>query len=91
MRKIGTSRLLYCGISAFCLPIAAQAQVPTPVTADSNIGTTDIVVTATRRQERLQDVPMSVSVATGEQLQKFNIFDVKDVSQLTPGLELTDT
>ena len=91
MRKIGASRLLYCGISAFCLPVAAQAQVPTPVTADSNIGTTDIVVTATRRQERLQDVPMSVSVATGEQLQKFNIFDVKDVSQLTPGLELTNT
>jgi len=34
---------------------------------------------------------MSVNVATGEQLQKFKIFDVKDISQLAPGLELTNT
>ncbi|HUD90884.1 TonB-dependent receptor [Sphingobium sp.] len=48
-------------------------------------------MTATRREEKLQDVSMSVNVATGEQLQKFNIFDAKDVSQLAPGLELTNT
>ncbi|WP_196221835.1 TonB-dependent receptor [Sphingobium sp. CAP-1] len=34
---------------------------------------------------------MSVNVATGEQLEKFKIFDVKDVSQLAPGLQLTNT
>ncbi|WP_375194158.1 TonB-dependent receptor [Sphingobium sp.] len=64
------------------LPLAAEAQT-TPEA--------DIIVTATRREEKLQDVPMSVNVATGEQIQKFNIFDAKDVQQLAPGLELTNT
>lgn len=38
----------------------------------------------------LAPVPMTVNVATGEQLEKFKIFDVKDVQQLAPGLELTN-
>ncbi|WP_176502323.1 TonB-dependent receptor [Novosphingobium sp. Chol11] len=59
--------------------------------AGAETSTSDIIVTATRREERLQDVPMSVNVATGEQIQKFNIFDAKDVQQLAPGLELTNT
>jgi len=33
---------------------------------------------------------MSVDVASGETLQKLAIFDVKDVQQLSPGLELTN-
>jgi iron complex outermembrane receptor protein len=56
---------------------------------DSSEG--EIIVTATRQSQRLQEVPMSVNVATGEQLEKFKIFDVKDISQLAPGLELTNT
>lgn len=51
----------------------------------------EIIVTAQRRSESLKDVPMSVNVATGTQIQKLNIFDVKDISQLAPGLELTNT
>jgi len=51
----------------------------------------EIIVTATRRNETLQNVAMAVDVATGEKLQRLNIFDAKDVSQLAPGLELTNT
>jgi len=51
----------------------------------------DIIVRATRRAESLQKVPMSVNVATGDALQKLNIIDVKDVQQLSPGLELTNS
>jgi len=50
----------------------------------------EIIVTATRREESLRDVAMSVDVASGETLQKLAIFDVKDVQQLSPGLELTN-
>ena len=92
MNKDQRSRfaLLLCGISGFALPFAAQAQEAAAVSS-SPVSGDDIVVTATRRQERLQDVSMSVNVATGEQLEKYNIFDVKDVAQLSPGLELTNT
>lgn len=51
----------------------------------------DIIVTATRREQSLQDTPLSVNVATGEQLEKLSILDTKDIGRLAPGLELTNT
>ena len=51
----------------------------------------DIIVTATRREQTLQDTPLSVNVATGEQLEKLSILDTKDIGRLAPGLELTNT
>lgn len=74
---------LLCG-AAMIVPTAAWAQ-------DAADGGGEIVVTATREARSLQSVPMSVNVATGEQLQKLNIFDAKDVQQLAPGLEMTNT
>jgi iron complex outermembrane receptor protein len=85
MKRATRAALLCAGVSAFAVPALAYAQ------AGSENSTSDIIVTATRRAENLQDVPMSVNVATGEQLEKFKIFDVKDVSQLAPGLQLTNT
>lgn len=74
---------------------SATANEPAPpetnVAAPVNAASGDIVVTANRRAQALQDVPMSINVATGEQLQKLQIFDAKDVQQLAPGLELTNT
>jgi iron complex outermembrane receptor protein len=90
--KFGTHKLsLLIGGSmlAMFVPTVASAADQAPA-AEAAVGN-DIVVTATRQQLRLQDVPMSVNVATGEELQKFKIFDVKDISQLAPGLELTNT
>ena len=85
MKRVKRTALLCASVSAFAVPGVAFAQ------AGAETPTSDIIVTATRREERLQDVPMSVNVATGEQLEKFNIFDAKDVQQLAPGLELTNT
>jgi len=86
--------LLCCSIGVFAVPAIARAadadQPQTDPQAASEI-MPDIVVTATRQSQKLQDVAMSVNVATGEQLEKFKIFDVKDVQQLAPGLELTNT
>jgi iron complex outermembrane recepter protein len=85
MKRVKRTALLCASVSAFAVPGVAFAQ------AGAENPNADIIVTATRREERLQDVPMSVNVATGEQLEKFNIFDAKDVQQLAPGLELTNT
>jgi len=85
----------YHRISAFMfggslLAMASTAQAQSAA-SEETVSSNDIIVTATREATRLQDVPMSVNVATGEDLEKFKIFDVKDVSQLAPGLELTNT
>lgn len=87
------SLMICCSVAALAMPAAAQAQDANKQAkaSDAPATTNEIVVTATRQSQRLQEVAMSVNVATGEQLQKFAIFDVKDVSQLAPGLELTNT
>jgi iron complex outermembrane receptor protein len=51
-------------------------------------GLEEIVVTATRRTELLKNVPMAVDAISSNDLQKKEIFDIKDVSQLAPGLVL---
>lgn len=64
------------------LPVAAK-----PSTADDNtLG--EIVVTARRQSENLQNVPVSVQVVTGEAIQKLAITRGEELSKLAPGLNL---
>ncbi|KMS51944.1 hypothetical protein V474_02545 [Novosphingobium barchaimii LL02] len=73
------------------LPALATAQTAPPATpqaASSSID--DIVVTARRESEVLQDIPVSVQVVTGDRLQKLAITSVEEVSKLAPGLTLVN-
>ncbi len=45
----------------------------------------DIVVTARRTSERLQDVPLSISVVTAQDLRRNGIDDLSDIGQRVPG------
>jgi iron complex outermembrane receptor protein len=49
-------------------------------------GLQEIVVTAQKREESLQSVPMSIAAFTGESLEQQGIFDLKTLSERTPGL-----
>ncbi|MDP9065217.1 MAG: TonB-dependent receptor, partial [Pseudomonadota bacterium] len=49
-------------------------------------GLQEIVVTATRREERLQDIPQSVTAFTQENLDVQGLRNIDDVTRLTPGL-----
>ncbi|MCB2066024.1 MAG: TonB-dependent receptor [Erythrobacter sp.] len=91
MRKTVLSRtaILCCGVSALVAPQFAMAQDADGDEAAAR-GANTITVIATRDARDLQDVPMSVDVASGEDLERLRIFDVKDISQLAPGLELTN-
>ncbi|EZP71719.1 putative TonB-dependent receptor [Sphingomonas paucimobilis] len=74
------------GASPFAIASAAQAQTE----QSANSGVADIVVTATRQEKSLQDTPAAVDVVTSEDIRDLNIFDVKEVQNLAPGLELTN-
>jgi iron complex outermembrane recepter protein len=50
-----------------------------------------IVVTAQKRKENLQDVPVVVTVVNKQLLQDSGVRDIKDLSKLTPGLTVTST
>lgn len=55
--------------------------------SDSSDKIADIVVTAQKRSERLNDVPMSVSAATGETLVNRGISDTMDLGKLVAGFK----
>lgn len=48
-----------------------------------------IVVTATKREQTLQDVPVAVSVTTAETIERAQIRDLKDLQSLVPALRVT--
>ena len=49
----------------------------------------EIIVTASKRAQTLQQVPIAVSVVTGEVLEKAQIQDIKDLQSLVPSLRIT--
>ncbi|HEX8442690.1 MAG TPA: TonB-dependent receptor [Allosphingosinicella sp.] len=49
---------------------------------------TDIVVTARRRAESLQDVPIAVTAYSGEALERQGALDITDISDTTPNVTL---
>ncbi|TWC99621.1 iron complex outermembrane receptor protein [Sphingobium sp. AEW010] len=51
----------------------------------------EIVITATRRAESLQDVPIAVTALSGMQLQSAGVTNTQGIEQLTPGLVMAQT
>ena len=87
--------LLASSVFAFALAAPAFAQdAPTadPPESPSSVGTGaqddgDIIVTARRRRETVQDVPIAISVVGGEHLDNTGSFNVGRLQQLTPTLQ----
>jgi iron complex outermembrane receptor protein len=48
----------------------------------------EIVVTATKRAEAVQDVPIVINAVTGDQLEELGVFDTDDIVNLFPNLHL---
>jgi iron complex outermembrane receptor protein len=46
----------------------------------------DVVVTARRRQETLQEIPASVTAISSETIERGGVRNIEDVARLTPGL-----
>lgn len=64
---------------------AQQAEISDTPAASPN----EIIVTAQRRAESVQDVPISVQAVTGDTLVKTGISDTSGLAQITPTLNFT--
>lgn len=71
-------------------PVAAQntTPAPSPAVEAEEAAPGDILVTARKREERLQDVPASVTAFGQERLQNLGIRDITEVSLQTPGFAM---
>jgi iron complex outermembrane receptor protein len=52
---------------------------------------TEIIVTAQKRAQNIQDVPISVIALSAQQLKDGGVTDIKNLQALTPGLTVTST
>ncbi len=60
------------------------------VTSETPVGN-DVVVTATRRSERLSNVPIAVSAVSQASLQNSGATDIRQLQQLAPSLNVSST
>ena len=89
--KTAVRTALLAGAAALALPGAAIAQdadadedVAAEEEADSNV----IIVTATKREQTLQEIPVAVSVTTAETIERAQIRDLGDLQTQVPSLRV---
>nr|WP_298728902.1 TonB-dependent receptor [uncultured Steroidobacter sp.] len=85
----------YASRGALRLSIAAilAAQLPTPASAQASneasvTSIESVVVTARRREESLQDVPVAISALTADQLQTQNVRTLEDMTAFAPNIKV---
>lgn len=72
---------------AMSLPLYAQdTSSGAPGASEEN--SNDIIVSARRRSETLQDVPQTVNAVSSETIQKLRINNAADIAQIVPGLTI---
>ena len=72
---------------ATAMPSIASAQTANEETATTG-GLATIVVTAERREDTIQDVPLAISAVSGDDLAEANIYDTEALASTVPGLVL---
>jgi iron complex outermembrane receptor protein len=77
--------------AALCLTTAIGAAVATPSLAQEDATLDTVIVTARRMDERLQDVPISITVFNQDQLNKRNVTSGADLQAYTPSLTANST
>ncbi|MCL4672516.1 MAG: TonB-dependent receptor [Sphingomonadaceae bacterium] len=87
----GRRPLLLAGAAAFAfsIPTAAFAQDAGGEEEAANDFGNEIVVTATKREQTLQETPISVSVTSGETIEQAQIRDVLDLQTVAPSLRVS--
>jgi iron complex outermembrane receptor protein len=86
-------KVFILGCSMLVVPGTSAAAAAAGAEAAANAGSTieELVVTATRREERLQDVPIAVTALSAKQLENQGVTSAQDLTRVSPGLIYTTT
>lgn len=94
--EAGSLLLTALGALGYVLPAAAQtAQTAQTIhlaeapAGDQGVTLDEIVVTARRREESLQDVPVSITAISGAQLEQQGLTSVQDLRTVAPGVNIS--
>lgn len=82
-RLLSTTALFTLALAGIVAP-PAMAQVQPP--EDSDV----VIVTATRREENVQDTPLNIAAVGGAQIEEQGFTDIADVLAYVPGINVVD-
>lgn len=89
----GRAKALYLLGLSCCVPalspVAAQAEQGAAQAPMAGAG--DIVVTARRREERLQDVPVAVTALNAEAIERQGVVSVQDIRRIAPSTNVSQS
>ena len=77
-----------CAVAQLATAMVAQAQTADGSADKQGSDLTEVVVTATRRAERLQDVPLSITTLSQKELTSRGIVGYEGLAHETPGIVL---
>ena len=67
----------------------ASALISGPVSSQG-AGLEEVVVTATRRAESIQDIPINITAISSQLIERQRLTDLSDIARIVPGLTLID-
>lgn len=77
------------GLAAMACCLAAPAIAQNADNADNKSASDDIIVTATRRADSIQKVPVSVTAVTARAIERIGAKDLEDLARTVPSLVVT--
>jgi iron complex outermembrane receptor protein len=92
---LSRSKLALFGAAATTVILAMQiseanaADAAATAQASSSVTVGELVVTAQKRQENIQSVPMSITAASGDTLTKLGVVDTSQLIKIVPGFNYT--
>ncbi len=84
MPRIRSYNALHLFLGASALALSGQAFAQTEASSDT--GLADIVVTAQKRAQNLQEVPIAISAISADKIEQLSISDSRDLSGLAPNV-----
>lgn len=88
---MNTRLIASAGVAALAMASSSAAFAQASDANEETVGLTDIVVTAQKRAENVQDVPVAITAVSGEMLQSKGINDVASLAGQAPSVTLKST
>jgi iron complex outermembrane receptor protein len=90
------SSALGCDLAAPAMAVDSSSEAradadSTTATNEDDNALTEVVVTATRRKQSLQDIPYNISAVGGDALKQAGITTLNSLADVVPGLQNVDT
>ena len=79
-----SARRMLVGVAACAIAAAFGSPAMADETADRD-GLGDIVVTAQKRETKLEKTPMTINVLSGDQVATMGVIEIKSLSAAVPG------